>query len=125
MPSLIVMDNLKDLYGGGVDGDWAMSDRCEYLKVAARSTGACVVGLHHVTGEYDDGIKPVPMSGLIDKISKKPELILTLNRNAQAVTFEGYQTLNACVVKNRGGKADASGGWAIPITADMDRMRLW
>lgn len=124
MPSLIVVDNLKDLYGGGPDGDWQMADRCEYLKVAARQTGAAVVALHHVTGQYDDGNTPVPMSGLIDKISKKPELIITLNRNPQMVTFEGYQTMNACIVKNRGGRADASGGWAIPIRAEMDTMRL-
>jgi hypothetical protein len=123
MPSLIVVDNLKDLYGGQ-DGDWQMADRCEYLKVVARQTGACVIALHHVTGEYDDGNKPVPMSGLIDKISKKPELIITLNRNPQMVTFEGYQTMNACIVKNRGGRADASGSWAIPIRAEMDTMRL-
>lgn len=121
-PKLIVVDNLKDL--ADPDGETSLADRCKYLKVIARHTNAAVIALHHVTGEYDDGNKPVPLSGLMDKISKIPEVILTLHRNPSAVTFDGRQHLFVCPVKNRGGKADPSGSWGIPISAFMDRMRL-
>jgi len=123
-PSLIVIDNLRDLYGSSEEGEFSMGERCKYLKVVARNTGAAVVALHHVTGEYDDGIKPVPMSGLIDKISKIPEMICTIDRNPQMVTMDGLQTMNMRPVKNRGGRGDASGSWALPLQADMPRMTL-
>lgn len=121
-PALIVVDNLKDLQHP--EGDSSLAETCKYLKVVARLTGAAVIALHHVTGEYDDGNKPVPLSGLMDKVSKIPEVILTAFRNPSVVTFDGRQHLHICPVKNRGGKADPSGGWALPISAEMDRMKL-
>lgn len=123
-PALIVVDNLKDLYGSTEDGEFSMGERCKYLKVVARNTGAAVVALHHVTGEYDDGNKPVPMSGLIEKISKIPECIITAHRNPSAVTFDGRQEMCLCPVKNRGGRAEPSGSWVLKLGAQMDRMTL-
>lgn len=123
-PKLIVVDNLKDLYGSTDEGDMSLGDRCKYLKVVARNTGACVIALHHVVGEYEDGNKPVPLSGLMEKVGKIPEMVLTMDRNATAVTFDGAQTMNLRPVKNRGGKADGSAAWSIPLTAYMDKMTL-
>ena len=121
-PKLIVVDNLRDLTHP--EGESSLAETCKYLKVVARLTGAAVVALHHVTGEYDDGNKPVPLSGLMEKVSKIPEVILTLDRNPQAVTFDGRQHLIVRPVKNRGGRADPSGAWGLPISADMERMKL-
>lgn len=121
-PKLIVIDNLKDLQHP--EGESSLAETCKYLKVIARVTGAAVIALHHVTGEYDDGNKPVPLSGLMEKISKIPEVILTLYRNPSVVTFDGRQHMHVCPVKNRGGRADPSGGWSLPISAVMERMKL-
>lgn len=119
-PSLVVVDNLRNLYDPD-GGDH--NDLCEFLKVRARETKAAFIALHHVTGEYDDGIRPVPLSGLIGKISKIPELIITLDRNP-AFEQNGVQFMQSRPVKNRGGRADPSGQWSIPLAAEMDRMRL-
>lgn len=121
-PKLIVVDNLKDL--AHPEGEGTLADTCKYLKVVARVTGAAVIALHHVTGEYDDGNKPVPLSGLMEKVSKIPEVILTLDRNPQAVTFDGRQHMFVRPVKVRGGRADPSGAWGLPISATMERMKL-
>lgn len=121
-PRLVVVDNLRNVFDpdgekGSVDGV------CDFLHERARETNAAVIGLHHVTGQYDDGITPVPMSGLMGKVSKVPEVILTLNRNPQ-LDFNGAQAMNVCPVKNRGGVADPSGQTSYPLTAYMDRMHL-
>ena len=121
-PKLIVVDNLRNVFDpegekGSVDGV------CDFLHERARETGAAVIGLHHVTGQYDDGITPVPMSGLMGKVSKVPEVVLTLNRNPQ-LDFNGAQAMNVCPVKNRGGIADPSGQTSYALTANMDTMTL-
>lgn len=123
-PHLIVIDNLSDLYASDEEGQLSLNERCAYLKTVARNTSACVVALHHVTGQYDDGNVPVPLSGLIDKISKKPEMILTLDRDPNRTRMDGAQFMNVRPVKNRGASADPSGSTAIPLIAHMKTMRL-
>lgn len=121
-PRLVVVDNIRNVFDpdgekGSVDGV------IDFLHERARETKSCIIGLHHVTGAYDDGITPVPLSGLMGKVSKVPATILTLNRNPQ-LDFNGAQAMNISPVKNRGGKADPSGGTQIPIRAHMDTMTL-
>lgn len=123
-PQLVVVDNISNVFDpNSGDGYQALEGVCDFLHERARETGSAFVALHHVTGDYDDGIKPVPLSGLRGKISKVPELIITLNRDPSA-EYEGVQKLHACPVKNRTGKADPSGGWSLPLTAQMNRMKL-
>lgn len=116
-PEVIVMDNLKNLSIDGSPGEFeALEDACGFLHDLARDTNAALVALHHVTGENEDGMKPIPMSGLRGKISKTPEVILTLHRREQ--------TMFVSPVKNRNGIADASGQWILPINADLSRMNF-
>lgn len=122
-PKLVVVDNLANLYNPDGEGG-GVKETCQYLKVVARMTGAAVVALHHVTGGYDDGNIAVPLSGLIEKISKIPEVVLTLDRDPSRQLTDGRQFMNVRPVKNRGGKADPSGGWALSLNAYMDRMKL-
>ncbi|MEV6638059.1 AAA family ATPase [Actinoplanes sp. NPDC051470] len=123
-PHVIIIDNLSnlDLPEAG-EGYVALEQACDYLHEIARETGAAVIALHHVTGTFDDGITPVPMSGLRGKVSKVPELILTLYRDVTAGTDE-VGRLYVCPVKNRTGKADPSGAWSIPLHYEPPRMLL-
>lgn len=116
-PHFIVIDNISNLESEG-DGYQALEASCDYLHELGRETGAAILALHHVTGEYDDGIKPVPLSGLRGKISKVPEMILTLYRNVESTR------LFVCPVKNRTGRNDSSANWNIPLVYSPARMRL-
>lgn len=114
-PSVIVFDNLKNLYAGGGGEFEALEGNCEYLHELAKDTGAAVIALHHVVGSAEDGISPIPLSGLRGKVSKTPAVVWTLYRTPSH--------LNISPVKNRNGKADASGAWSLPILADLGRMQ--
>lgn len=102
-PHLVVIDNLMDVNNGG-DGDLFGHDAVlDFAKQLARRTGAAVVVLCHVTGIYTDGTIPIPRSGLMNKIDKRPRLILTLYQ-------EDTNLLGICVVKNSNGVADSTAG---------------
>lgn len=116
-PHFIIVDNISNMDMDG-EGYQALEMACDYLHELGRTTGAAIIALHHVTGEYDDGIKPVPLSGLRGKISKVPEMILTLYRNAES------SRLFVCPVKNRTGRNDSSAQWQIPLMYDPARMKL-
>lgn len=116
-PKWIVVDNLANIaYDGDEFGE--LRRIIADLHQLARMTQAAVIALHHVTGYYDSGTEPVPLSGLQGKISKMPELILTLSRGGDGTT------LFVAPVKNRSGKADPSGRTRIPMTALLDSMTI-
>lgn len=103
-PHLIVIDNLMNVTGADGEGtqQYIVQDRViEWLCQIARQTGAAVVVLHHVKGQYEDGITPIPFSGLMNNVGKRPRLVLTLYRIQDNI-------LGICVVKNSSGRADAS-----------------
>lgn len=102
-PHFIVVDNLMDVASGG-DGDLYGHDAVlDFTKQLARRSGAAVLVLCHVTGSYTDGTIPIPRSGLMNKIDKRPRLIFTLYQ-------EDTNVLGVCVVKNSNGIADATAG---------------
>jgi replicative DNA helicase len=125
-PGLIVVDNITNVRGGtgGEEDDDPFSgleSMMDYLHEMARETGACIIGLHHVTGTYNDADKPIPLSGVKGQISRVPEMILTLHR----VPAEfGNDSLNVSTVKNRGGKMDASGQDFVRLDFDGDTMQI-
>lgn len=106
-PHLIVVDNLMDVQGAGTTGD-TQDAVLDFLKQLARRTTAAVLVLCHVTGEYANGDVPIPLGGLMNKIDKRPRLVLTLFSKADRV-------LGVCVVKNSNGRADPSGGLQVDI----------
>ncbi len=118
-PDVIVVDNITNVDTESGEGQMALESICEYLHGLARKTGAAVIGLHHVTGEFDDGTRPVPLSGLKGKVSKVPEMVLTLFRNN-----EQPNKMGVAVVKNRGGKADPSGAMVVWLDLELDRMQI-
>lgn len=123
-PALIIVDNITNVRIGG-DGDddpfSGLEGLMDYLHTMARGTGACVVGLHHVTGPYNDADKPIPLSGVKGQISRVPELILTIHKQS----MEGApDILKISTVKNRGGKADPSGNTFAELEFIGDKMLI-
>lgn len=113
-PEVIVQDNLSNLYAGDGGEFEAMQGNCDFLHGLARQTNAAVVTLHHVTGDYEDGDKAIPLGGLRGKLSKTPETIFTL--------FRRGQQLMTCPVKMRNGSASAQAQIQLPIVVELGRM---
>jgi hypothetical protein len=108
-PALTVVDNITNVRTDSSDGDDPFSgleSLMDYLHEMGRETGSCVIGLHHVTGQYNDGDKPIPLGGIKGQIGRVPEMVQTLHRVSDGF---GPDSLNVSTVKNRGGKSDASG----------------
>lgn len=123
-PGLIVVDNITNVRtGGDNDGDpfSGLESLMDYLHEMARETGSCVIGLHHVTGAYNDASKAIPLSGVKGQIARVPEMVLTLHR---PVDDYGPGVLNVSTVKNRGGKADPSGLDYVSLSFEGDTMQI-
>jgi hypothetical protein len=127
-PELIVIDNLMDVKTGMAKGegdDAALS----FLKQLAGRTGAAVVALCHVVAgtmrkddsgksqyvDYVNGTAPIPLSGLMNKIDKRPRLILSLYKETETL-------LGVCILKNSNGRADPDGNLRIFIPFLREKM---
>lgn len=115
-PEVIVMDNLKDLYVGLEDEFRSLEEGCMFLKDLARQTNAAVITLHHAGGAFEDGTVAIPMSGARGKVSKTPAVMVTISRIGEEMRL--------ATVKNRTGKADATGKSYVPVRSDLGRMRF-
>ena len=123
-PALVVVDNITNVRTDASDGDdpfAGLESLMDYLHTMARETGACVVGLHHVTGPHNDGDSPIPLSGIKGQIGRVPELILTLHRYSDGF---GPDQLNVSTVKNRAGKSDPSGNDFASLEFVGETMRI-
>ena len=121
-PELVVVDNALDVDMDGLDDDQSQSldALMAWLHDMARTTGACVVCLHHVTGPYNDAHSPIPISGVKGQIGRVPELILTLHKKA---SVDG-EILCVSPVKNRGQRADPSGNTYAELSFDGFTMNI-
>ena len=108
-PGFVVVDNITNVRTDGSDDDpfSGLEALMDYLNDMARETQAFVMGLHHVTGPFNDSDKPIPLSGVKGQIARVPGLVLTLHK--EPGEFGIADTLCVSTVKNRGGKADPSG----------------
>ena len=123
-PALIVIDNVTNVRSGGDNDDdpfAGLESLMDYLHDMARNTAACVVGLHHVTGGYNDADRAIPLSGVKGQIARVPEMVLTLHKQ---VDDFGPDRLCVSTVKNRGGKADPSGSDYVPLYFQGDNMAI-
>lgn len=115
-PEVFVMDNLANCYAGEGEEFAALQGNCDFLHSLARDTKAAIITLHHTTGEYTNGDRPIPRAGIRGKIDKSPEMVLTMHRR--------LDQLYICPVKNRTGKADPRAEWQLPLYADLSRMHF-
>jgi hypothetical protein len=108
-PAIIVVDNITNVRSEmSEDGDpfSGLEGLMGYLHGMARGTGACVIGLHHVTGDYNNGDRPIPLNGVKGQIARVPEMVLTMFRKP---LDDESSILCVSIVKNRGGKQDPTG----------------
>lgn len=115
-PELIVIDNLTSLDMGGEMSYHAIQDTISLLNACARKTAAHVMVLHHATGAYEDGDKPIPLSGLENKAGKRVAMVLTMTRLGS--------NLRVYPVKNRGGSGDARAHRFVTLQANLDVMKI-
>jgi hypothetical protein len=121
-PELLIVDNLSNVVDeSGTEGFQGLENILAYLHELARKTNTCVVVLHHLTGFYEDGNTPPPLSALRGKVSKLPELILNLYREDDGF---GGENLGIAIVKNRGGQANAAGNLTVSLALDLSRMSI-
>lgn len=118
-PHLLVVDNIKNFHVGDHVEDLARHRAAtEYLnQEIARKLNVAVVATHHVTGTYNDGDKPIPLSGVKGQITEEASMVLTLFRDNNGTMF-------VCPVKNRSGQADGGGSWKIHLHYDPAKMML-
>lgn len=116
-PEVILFDNAKNVRLGDTSRSGEADELegvMEFLWQIAKDTGAAVIALHHVIGAWEDGDKAIPLSGIRGKVSKTPETVLTLFRDASY--------LYVVPVKNRDGKADPTGKFWVALKSDLERM---
>lgn len=119
-PHLIVIDNLKNIWvdNPGDGGEHVRYDRVlDFLHELAGQTNAHIMVLHHVTGFYEDGDKPIPLSGILGKVTKPFRLIITLFRPTE-------EQIGLSIVKNSTGRMDQSGKLAVYLTVDLERQQF-
>ncbi|MFC4501735.1 MULTISPECIES: AAA family ATPase [Streptomyces] len=124
-PHLIIVDNITNVDTGTV-GDaeaytFGLEGLCEYLSEMARVTNAHVLGLHHVKGEFADGLSPIPLSGVKGQISRVPNLILTIHKEIDGMSS---RVLHVSPVKNRDGFEDSSGNTFASFRLNRGNLRL-
>lgn len=116
-PHLIVVDNLINVDSEGEASHVQKDAVMHYLQTMANYTNAHVMVLHHVIGQYEDGNTPIPKSGLLDKVAKRPRLVVTLYRAAPDL-------LGVCIVKNSSGPAQADASFGFNIAWFPDKCYL-
>ena len=116
-PHMIVVDNLIDIdIAGPPDADhYILSE----LNALARKTRACVVVLAHGSEVTTKDNHPPRMKDIHNKVSKKPQLILTVNLDDTNNNFL------VCVVKTREGKADRNALRPIVMGRDFSIMQFY
>jgi RecA-family ATPase len=124
-PEMVVVDNLTNVQfereEGGEDPFKGLEPLLEYLDRLAKATGAHVSSLSHVGGEYNDGNKPIPLSGVKGQITRIPKMVLS----GRLVEDAGQPPLMLISpVKNRYGNPDPSGRNPAQLLFDGARMTI-
>lgn len=121
-PEVIVIDNLRDVISDEVGEAHAVQENIlGWLKALARQTQACVIVLHHVTGEHENGDRPIPLGGLRGKVGKIPQMVLTLWRREIG---GGREEMGVAIVKNRNGRASSAGKFSVMLDCVLSSMTI-
>jgi hypothetical protein len=122
-PEILVLDNLANVFDeGSGEGFSGLEATMSFLADLARKTEAAVVVLHHVVGDAESGDQPLKLKDVRGKITKLQTLVLGLAYTDDFLT--SGRPLGVYVLKNRSGKASASGDLSVTLQADLDRMLI-
>ncbi len=117
-PEFVVVDVLMNVHGDTSDGDHtAFAEAMKHFHTRARETNSAFFVLHHVVGSFEDSKEPIPLGGILGKVTKLARLVLTLHRTQDNM-------LGVSVVKNSSGKADTS-GWGVRTQIPWLPERSW
>lgn len=122
-PDVIVVDLLADVGGDSEDEYATLREHTRAFKRLARVTDSHVIMVHHVNEEDSSKkrgeILPPARGRITGKISKKPELVLTL-------AYDAYERLmKIAAVKNRDGSGtDTTGQSYLALRSDPERMQF-
>lgn len=122
-PEILVLDNLANVFDeAGGEGFSGLENTMSFLTDLARKTEAAVIVLHHVVGDAESGDQPLKLKDIRGKITKLQTLVIGL---AYTGTYTPLgRALAAYILKNRSGKASASGDLSVELEADLDRMLI-
>jgi len=111
-PRVIVLDNLLDIVPTAGDNEFT-GYKSILLdgKRLARTTGAAVFILHHMSEAGTDPTKPAPRKFVMGKVSQTPENVLSVAMNEDKTEFR------LAVVKHRNGPDD-------PLAQEQNWVRL-
>ncbi|QFG25463.1 DnaB-like helicase C-terminal domain-containing protein [Actinomadura sp. WMMB 499] len=126
-PDMCVIDNLMNVDPGDSEGNEfkSLENILLFGLELSRSKNMCVVVLHHLTGEYEDGRTPPPLSALRGKVGKVPEMVLTLWRASDDLDEAlGQDKMGVAIVKNRDGIADPSAMYSVELDMNFARMSI-
>jgi energy-coupling factor transporter ATP-binding protein EcfA2 len=112
-PHLIIVDNLMDINEPGEEYQ-RYNNIIPWLVELGRKTSAHVMLLHHVTGEYQDGDRPIPRSAIKHKVSEKPRLVLTLFKPEEGL-------LGIRCVKHTNGPSHTKGLFGVDLPWNPER----
>ncbi len=115
-PHLIVLDNLIDITDGGGEEWSSMRQTMKEIKFLARDTNAAILILHHTSEAFDSNPCP-PRSAIQGKVSQLPALICTIGQTPNGM-------MGVAPVKNRYGKANASGSEPVYLSFNPEFMYL-
>ncbi|MFI5802959.1 AAA family ATPase [Streptomyces sp. NPDC051561] len=125
LPQLICVDNITNVDTGPMSDaesfSFGLENLSEYLSEMARETDAHVLGTHHTTGEWSDGLTPIPLSGIKGKNARVPAGALTIHKEIDDM---GGRILNFSPVKNREGFEDSSGKTFASYRLNRSSLRL-
>lgn len=119
-PGLIVIDSLFNVQADAGDDYADMRHVVAVMHDLARSTGACVMVLHHATLNRSKEDEPAGMSAVLGQVTAVPELVLSV-----MLDEEEDDVYRIAVVKNRSGAASSKGRKQIRLAVDVERMRLY
>lgn len=116
-PQVFVIDNLKNVAYEGDERGVAEQKLMEELDIIAKRTNICIIVLTHVLGAYNDGVTPIPLSGVMNQNTKEAHVVLTLTRDRDG-------NLLFAVAKNRTATMDPSGNARYPLAVDFRTMQV-
>lgn len=114
-PHLFVIDNLSNTVQNQDSVLSEQTDTMVGLQRLARESGTHIAILAHAKGEYEGGMKPIPLNGVLNNLGKYVETVITMHRQDDAGRFLGLN-----LAKNRGGKgADPAARHPVQLEVDF------
>lgn len=119
-PRLVVVDILSDVTFENAESEWAaLRASMKQLNIVARETNAAVILVHHASeAARTTDFAPCPgREAIMGKDPRHPVLMVTFGKDSRG-------NLHAACVKNRHGKADATGRTTFQMAVNPETSKV-